>query len=178
MAKKAKSKKVPCKLLSLGLLLISIVVACMVFLPGISIGEDFTVAGLQTVFGGTVTKTAEIGGQSVTTELGETAFNVGAFFGFILPVILCLVYFIIDKVSPKAGRVLVILPAAGFIASAVLCFLTNKLFVTANDGSVVIQALNLLGAEFKLGVGPIVAGSVAIVGALTSLYGCYAKLAK
>ena len=73
---------------------------------------------------------------------------------------------------------LAILPTLAFIASAVLFFLGVKLFLGVNGDETWVSLLVAAKAEFKLGVGLILAGSFSVVGALAGLYTCYVKLVK
>ena len=175
--KKAPSaKKQP--ILAFVLALIGVVVACMMFLPAIKIGEDTVVSGLLAAFGGEVTKTVSGALGSATVNVGNTLFNVGLFFAFLLPVIFAVVYAVFELVNAKIGRMLAILPTVAFIASAVLFFLGVKLFLGVNGDETWVSLLVAAKAEFKLGVGLILAGSFSVVGALAGLYTCYVKLVK
>ena len=175
--KKAPSaKKQP--ILAFVLALIGVVVACMMFLPAIKIGEDTVVSGLLAAFGGEVTKTVSGALGSATVNVGNTLFNVGLFFAFLLPVIFAVVYAVFELLNAKIGRMLAILPTLAFIASAVLFFLGVKLFLGVNGDETWVSLLVAAKAEFKLGVGLILAGSFSVVGALAGLYTCYVKLVK
>ena len=175
--KKAPSaKKQP--ILAFVLALIGVVVACMMFLPAIKIGEDTVVSGLLAAFGGEVTKTVSGALGSATVKVGNTLFNVGLFFAFLLPVIFAVVYAVFELLNAKIGRMLAILPTLAFIASAVLFFLGVKLFLGVNGDETWVSLLVAAKAEFKLGVGLILAGSFSVVGALAGLYTCYVKLVK
>ena len=175
--KKAPSaKKQP--ILAFVLALLGVVVACMMFLPAIKIGEDTVVSGLLAAFGGEVTKTVSGALGSATVNVGNTLFNVGLFFAFLLPVIFAVVYAVFELLNAKIGRMLAILPTLAFIASAVLFFLGVKLFLGVNDDETLVSILVAGKAEFKLGVGLILAGSFSVVGALAGLYTCYVKLVK
>lgn len=176
--KKAPSaKKQP--ILAFVLALIGVVVACMMFLPAIKIGDDTVVSGLLAAFGGEVTETVDAGVLgSHTVTLGNTLFNVGLFFAFLLPVIFAVVYAVFELLNAKLGRMLAILPTVAFIASAVLFFLGVKLFLGVNGDEGWISVLVTAKVEFKLGVGLILAGSFSVVGALAGLYTCYVKLVK
>ena len=178
--KKAPSaKKQP--ILAFVLALIGVVVACMMFLPAIKIikfEEETVVSGLLAAFGGEVTKTVSGALGSATVNVGNTLFNVGLFFAFLLPVIFAVVYAVFELLNAKIGRMLAILPTLAFIASAVLFFLGVKLFLGVNGDEGWISLLVAAKAEFKLGVGLILAGSFSVVGALAGLYTCYVKLVK
>ena len=175
--KKAPSaKKQP--ILAFVLALLGVVVACMMFLPAIKIGDDTVVSGLLAAFGGEVTKTVSGALGSATVNVGNTLFNVGLFFAFLLPVIFAVVYAVFELVNAKIGRMLAILPTVAFIASAVLFFLGVKLFLGVNGDEGWISLLVAAKAEFKLGVGLILAGIFSVVGALAGLYTCYVKLVK
>ena len=175
--KKAPSaKKQP--ILALVLALLGVVVACMMFLPAIKIGEDTVVSGLLAAFGGEVTKTVSGALGSATVNVGNTLFNVGLFFAFLLPVIFAVVYAVFELLNAKIGRMLAILPTLAFIASAVLFFLGVKLFLGVNGDETWVSLLVAAKAEFKLGVGLILAGIFSVVGALAGLYTCYVKLVK
>ena len=175
--KKAPSaKKQP--ILAFVLALLGVVVACMMFLPAIKIGEDTVVSGLLAAFGGEVTKTVSGTLGSATVNVGSTLFNVGLFFAFLLPVIFAVVYAVFELLNAKIGRMLAILPTLAFIASAVLFFLGVKLFLGVNGDEGWISLLVAAKAEFKLGVGLILAGIFSVVGALAGLYTCYVKLVK
>ena len=175
--KKAPSaKKQP--ILAFVLALLGVVVACMMFLPAIKIGDDTVVSGLLAAFGGEVTKTVSGALGSATVNVGNTLFNVGLFFAFLLPVIFAVVYAVFELVNAKIGRMLAILPTLAFIASAVLFFLGVKLFLGVNGDETWVSLLVAAKAEFKLGVGLILAGSFSVVGALAGLYTCYVKLVK
>ena len=175
--KKAPSaKKQP--ILAFVLALLGVVVACMMFLPAIKIGEDTVVSGLLAAFGGEVTKTVSGALGSATVNVGNTLFNVGLFFAFLLPVIFAVVYAVFELLNAKIGRMLAILPTLAFIASAVLFFLGVKLFLGVNGDETWVSLLVAAKAEFKLGVGLILAGSFSVVGALAGLYTCYVKLVK
>ena len=175
--KKAPSaKKQP--ILAFVLALLGVVVACMMFLPAIKIGEDTVVSGLLAAFGGEVTKTVSGALGSATVNVGNTLFNVGLFFAFLLPVIFAVVYAVFELLNAKIGRMLAILPTLAFIASAVLFFLGVKLFLGVNGDETWVSLLVAAKAEFKLGVGLILAGIFSVVGALAGLYTCYVKLVK
>lgn len=175
--KKAPSaKKQP--ILAFVLALLGVVVACMMFLPAIKIGDDTVVSGLLAAFGGEVTKTVSGALGSATVNVGNTLFNVGLFFAFLLPVIFAVVYAVFELLNAKIGRMLAILPTLAFIASAVLFFLGVKLFLGVNGDETWVSLLVAAKAEFKLGVGLILAGSFSVVGALAGLYTCYVKLVK
>ena len=175
--KKAPSaKKQP--ILAFVLALIGVVVACMMFLPAIKIGEDNVVSGLIATFGGEFTITGKLAFISATAKVGKTLFNVGLFFAFLLPVIFAVVYAVFELLNAKIGRMLAILPTLAFIASAVLFFLGVKLFLGVNGDETWVSLLVAAKAEFKLGVGLILAGSFSVVGALAGLYTCYVKLVK
>ena len=175
--KKAPSaKKQP--ILAFVLALLGVVVACMMFLPAIKIGDDTVVSGLLAAFGGEVTKTKAGALGSITVKVGSTLFNVGLFFAFLLPVIFAVVYAVFELVNAKIGRMLAILPTLAFIASAVLFFLGVKLFLGVNGDETLVSILVTAKVEFKLGVGLILAGSFSVVGALAGLYTCYVKLVK
>ena len=175
--KKAPSaKKQP--ILAFVLALLGVVVACMMFLPAIKIGDDTVVSGLLAAFGGEVTKTVSGALGSATVNVGNTLFNVGLFFAFLLPVIFAVVYAVFELLNAKIGRMLAILPTVAFIASAVLFFLGVKLFLGVNGDETWVSLLVAAKAEFKLGVGLILAGSFSVVGALAGLYTCYVKLVK
>ena len=175
--KKAPSaKKQP--ILAFVLALLGVVVACMMFLPAIKIGEDTVVSGLLAAFGGEVTKTVSGALGSATVNVGNTLFNVGLFFAFLLPVIFAVVYAVFELLNAKIGRMLAILPTLAFIASAVLFFLGVKLFLGVNGDETWVSLLVAAKAEFKLGVGLVLAGSFSVVGALAGLYTCYVKLVK
>lgn len=175
--KKAPSaKKQP--ILAFVLALLGVVVACMMFLPAIKIGDDTVVSGLLAAFGGEVTKTVSGALGSATVNVGSTLFNVGLFFAFLLPVIFAVVYAVFELLNAKIGRMLAILPTLAFIASAVLFFLGVKLFLGVNGDEGWISLLVAAKAEFKLGVGLILAGIFSVVGALAGLYTCYVKLVK
>ena len=175
--KKAPSaKKQP--ILAFVLALLGVVVACMMFLPAIKIGEDTVVSGLLAAFGGEVTKTVSGALGSATVNVGNTLFNVGLFFAFLLPVIFAVVYAVFELLNAKIGRMLAILPTLAFIASAVLFFLGVKLFLGVNGDETWVSLLVAAKAEFKLGVGLILAGSFSVVGVLAGLYTCYVKLVK
>ena len=175
--KKAPSaKKQP--ILAFVLALLGVVVACMMFLPAIKIGDDTVVSGLLAAFGGEVTKTVSGALGSATVNVGNTLFNVGLFFAFLLPVIFAVVYAVFELLNAKIGRMLAILPTVAFIASAVLFFLGVKLFLGVNGDVDWVSGAVLVKAEFKLGVGLILAGSFSVVGALAGLYTCYVKLVK
>ena len=174
--KVSSAKKQP--IIALVLALIGVVVACMMFLPAIKIGDDTVVSGLLAAFGGEVTKTVSGALGSATVNVGNTLFNVGLFFAFLLPVIFAVVYAVFELVNAKIGRMLAILPTLAFIASAVLFFLGVKLFLGVNGDETWVSLLVAAKAEFKLGVGLILAGSFSVVGALAGLYTCYVKLVK
>ena len=186
MAKKKSTKKSTKKaptakkqpILAFVLALLGVVVACMMFLPAIKIGEDTVVSGLLAAFGGEVTKTVSGALGSATVNVGNTLFNVGLFFAFLLPVIFAVVYAVFELLNAKIGRMLAILPTLAFIASAVLFFLGVKLFLGVNGDETWVSLLVAAKAEFKLGVGLILAGSFSVVGALAGLYTCYVKLVK
>ncbi|MGM9858050.1 MAG: hypothetical protein ACI311_02215 [Bacilli bacterium] len=179
---KKSTKKAPAvkkqPILAFVLALIAVVVACMMFLPAIKVGEDIVVSGVIATFGGEVTKTTTGTLGSVTLNIGETLFNVGLFFAFLLPVVLAVVYAVFELINAKLGRMLVILPTVAFIASAVLFFLGVKLFLGANGDETWVSLLVSAETEFKLGIGLILGGSLSVVGALASLYTCYVKLVK
>ena len=175
--KKAPSaKKQP--ILAFVLALIGVVVACMMFLPAIKIGEDNVVGGLIATFGGEFTITGKLAFISATVKAGKTLFNVGLFFAFLLPVIFAVVYAVFELLNAKIGRMLAILPTLAFIASAVLFFLGVKLFLGVNGDETLVSILVTGKVEFKLGVGLILAGIFSVVGALAGLYTCYVKLVK
>ena len=175
--KKAPSaKKQP--ILAFVLALLGVVVACMMFLPAIKIGDDTVVSGLLAAFGGEVTKTVSGALGSATVNVGNTLFNVGLFFAFLLPVIFAVVYAVFELVNAKIGRMLAILPTVAFIASAVLFFLGVKLFLGVNGDETWVSLLVAVETEFKLGVGLILAGIFSVVGALAGLYTFYVKLVK
>ena len=175
--KKAPSaKKQP--ILAFVLALLGVVVACMMFLPAIKIGDDTVVSGLLAAFGGEVTKTVSGALGSATVNVGNTLFNVGLFFAFLLPVIFAVVYAVFELLNAKIGRMLAILPTLAFIASAVLFFLGVKLFLGVNGDETLVSILVTAKVEFKLGVGLILAGIFSVVGALAGLYTCYVKLVK
>ena len=175
--KKAPSaKKQP--ILAFVLALLGVIVACMMFLPAIKIGDDTVVSGLLAAFGGEVTKTVSGALGSATVNVGSTLFNVGLFFAFLLPVIFAVVYAVFELLNAKIGRMLAILPTLAFIASAVLFFIGVKLFLGVNGDEGWISLLVAAKAEFKLGVGLILAGIFSVVGALAGLYTCYVKLVK
>lgn len=182
MATKKSTKKAPSAkkqpILAFVLALIGVVVACMMFLPAIKIGDDTVVSGLLAAFGGEVTKTVSGALGSATVNVGNTLFNVGLFFAFLLPVIFAVVYAVFELLNAKIGRMLAILPTLAFIASAVLFFLGVKLFLGVNGDETWVSLLVAAKAEFKLGVGLILAGSFSVVGALAGLYTCYVKLVK
>ena len=182
MATKKSTKKAPSAkkqpILAFVLALLGVVVACMMFLPAIKIGDDTVVSGLLAAFGGEVTKTVSGALGSATVNVGNTLFNVGLFFAFLLPVIFAVVYAVFELVNAKIGRMLAILPTVAFIASAVLFFLGVKLFLGVNGDEGWISLLVAAKAEFKLGVGLILAGIFSVVGALAGLYTCYVKLVK
>lgn len=182
MATKKSTKKAPSAkkqpILAFVLALLGVVVACMMFLPAIKIGDDTVVSGLLAAFGGEVTKTVSGALGSATVNVGSTLFNVGLFFAFLLPVIFAVVYAVFELVNAKIGRMLAILPTVAFIASAVLFFLGVKLFLGVNGDEGWISLLVAAKAEFKLGVGLILAGIFSVVGALAGLYTCYVKLVK
>ena len=182
MATKKSTKKAPSAkkqpILAFVLALLGVVVACMMFLPAIKIGDDTVVSGLLAAFGGEVTKTVSGALGSATVNVGNTLFNVGLFFAFLLPVIFAVVYAVFELVNAKIGRMLSILPTLAFIASAVLFFLGVKLFLGVNGDETWVSLLVAAKAEFKLGVGLILAGSFSVVGALAGLYTCYVKLVK
>ena len=182
MATKKSTKKAPSAkkqpILAFVLALLGVVVACMMFLPAIKIGDDTVVSGLLAAFGGEVTKTVSGALGSATVNVGNTLFNVGLFFAFLLPVIFAVVYAVFELVNAKIGRMLAILPTVAFIASAVLFFLGVKLFLGVNGDETWVSLLVAAKAEFKLGVGLILAGSFSVVGALAGLYTCYVKLVK
>ena len=182
MATKKSTKKAPSAkkqpILAFVLALLGVVVACMMFLPAIKIGDDTVVSGLLAAFGGEVTKTVSGALGSATVNVGNTLFNVGLFFAFLLPVILAVVYAVFELLNAKIGRMLAILPTLAFIASAVLFFLGVKLFLGVNGDEGWISLLVAAKAEFKLGVGLILAGIFSVVGALAGLYTCYVKLVK
>ena len=182
MATKKSTKKAPSAkkqpILAFVLALIGVVVACMMFLPAIKIGDDTVVSGLLAAFGGEVTKTVSGALGSATVNVGNTLFNVGLFFAFLLPVIFAVVYAVFELLNAKIGRMLAILPTLAFIASAVLFFLGVKLFLGVNGDETWVSLLVAAKAEFKLGVGLILAGSFSVVGALAGLYTCYVKLLK
>ena len=182
MATKKSTKKAPSAkkqpILAFVLTLLGVVVACMMFLPAIKIGDDTVVSGLLAAFGGEVTKTVSGALGSATVNVGNTLFNVGLFFAFLLPVIFAVVYAVFELLNAKIGRMLAILPTLAFIASAVLFFLGVKLFLGVNGDETWVSLLVAAKAEFKLGVGLILAGSFSVVGALAGLYTCYVKLVK
>ena len=183
MATKKTTKKAPSAkkqpILAFVLALLGVVVACMMFLPAIKIGDDTVVSGLLAAFGGEVTETVDAGVLgSATVNVGSTLFNVGLFFAFLLPVIFAVVYAVFELLNAKIGRMLAILPTLAFIASAVLFFLGVKLFLGVNGDEGWISLLVAAKAEFKLGVGLILAGIFSVVGALAGLYTCYVKLVK
>ena len=182
MATKKSTKKAPSAkkqpILAFVLALLGVVVACMMFLPAIKIGEDTVVSGLLAAFGGEVTKTVSGALGSATVNVGNTLFNVGLFFAFLLPVIFAVVYAVFELLNAKIGRMLAILPTLAFIASAVLFFLGVKLFLGVNGDETWVSLLVAAKAEFKLGVGLILAGIFSVVGALAGLYTCYVKLVK
>lgn len=182
MATKKSTKKAPSAkkqpILAFVLALLGVVVACMMFLPAIKIGDDTVVSGLLAAFGGEVTKTVSGALGSATVNVGNTLFNVGLFFAFLLPVIFAVVYAVFELLNAKIGRMLAILPTLAFIASAVLFFLGVKLFLGVNGDETWVSLLVAAKAEFKLGVGLILAGSFSVVGALAGLYTCYVKLVK
>ena len=182
MATKKSTKKAPSAkkqpILAFVLALLGVVVACMMFLPAIKIGDDTVVSGLLAAFGGEVTKTVSGALGSATVNVGNTLFNVGLFFAFLLPVIFAVVYAVFELLNAKIGRMLAILPTLAFIASAVLFFLGVKLFLGVNGGDFIVSKLVAAKVEFKLGVGLILAGSFSVVGALAGLYTCYVKLVK
>lgn len=182
MATKKSTKKAPSAkkqpILAFVLALLGVVVACMMFLPAIKIGDDTVVSGLLAAFGGEVTKTVSGALGSATVNVGKTLFNVGLFFAFLLPVIFAVVYAVFELLNAKIGRMLAILPTLAFIASAVLFFLGVKLFLGVNGDEGWISLLVAAKAEFKLGVGLILAGIFSVVGALAGLYTCYVKLVK
>ena len=182
MATKKSTKKAPSAkkqpILAFVLALLGVVVACMMFLPAIKIGDDTVVSGLLAAFGGEVTKTVSGALGSATINVGSTLFNVGLFFAFLLPVIFAVVYAVFELLNAKIGRMLAILPTLAFIASAVLFFLGVKLFLGVNGDDFIVSKLVAAKVEFKLGVGLILAGSLSVVGALAGLYTCYVKLVK
>ena len=182
MATKKSTKKAPSAkkqpILAFVLALLGVVVACMMFLPAIKIGDDTVVSGLLAAFGGEVTKTVSGALGSATVNVGNTLFNVGLFFAFLLPVIFAVVYAVFELLNAKIGRMLAILPTLAFIASAVLFFLGVKLFLGVNGDEGGVSLLVVAKAEFKLGVGLILAGIFSVVGALAGLYTCYVKLVK
>ena len=182
MATKKSTKKAPSAkkqpILAFVLALLGVVVACMMFLPAIKIGDDTVVSGLLAAFGGEVTKTVSGALGSATVNVGNTLFNVGLFFAFLLPVIFAVVYAVFELLNAKIGRMLAILPTLAFIASAVLFFLGVKLFLGVNGDETWVSLLVAVEAEFKLGVGLILAGIFSVVGALAGLYTCYVKLVK
>ena len=174
--KSPAAKKQP--VLAFVLALLGVVVACMMFLPAIKIGDDTVVSGLLAAFGGEVTKTVTSSLGSATIKVGDTLFNVGLFFAFLLPVVFAVVYAVFELLNSKLGRMLAILPTVAFIASAVLCFLGVKLFLGVNGEETWVSLLVAAKAEFKLGVGLILGGIFSVVGALAGLYTCYVKLVK
>lgn len=182
MATKKSTKKAPSAkkqpILAFVLALLGVVVACMMFLPAIKIGDGTVVSGLLAAFGGEVTKTVSGALGSATVNVGNTLFNVGLFFAFLLPVIFAVVYAVFELLNAKIGRMLAILPTLAFIASAVLFFLGVKLFLGVNGDETWVSLLVAAKAEFKLGVGLILAGIFSVVGALAGLYTCYVKLVK
>ena len=182
MATKKSTKKAPSAkkqpILAFVLALLGVVVACMMFLPAIKIGDDTVVSGLLAAFGGEVTKTVSGALGSATVNVGNTLFNVGLFFAFLLPVIFAVVYAVFELLNAKIGRMLAILPTLAFIASAVLFFLGVKLFLGVNGDETWVSLLVAVETEFKLGVGLILAGIFSVVGALAGLYTCYVKLVK
>ena len=182
MATKKSTKKAPSAkkqpILAFVLALLGVVVACMMFLPAIKIGDDTVVSGLLAAFGGEVTKTVSGALGSATVNVGNTLFNVGLFFAFLLPVIFAVVYAVFELLNAKIGRMLAILPTLAFIASAVLFFLGVKLFLGVNGDVDWVSGAVLVESEFKLGVGLVLAGIFSVVGALAGLYTCYVKLVK
>ena len=134
---------------------ILIIAAVMIFLPGVvqrtpSPLGDLTVeySGLQAVFG-----------QSEDPKL---KFNVGVFIGWMF-VLGAGVMSLIGALNKKLG-ILVLVGAGVAIAGSVLVFLEAVLFKSVNDFS------GILNTTYNLGVGPILGGIFAIIGASAAGY--------
>lgn len=142
---------------------------CMIFVDAVSyvgkvMGSEFSFTGLQLAFG------AEIEPISGVT-LDALDFNIMTTLAFLLPVIGGILSLI-----TKNGLIMKIITTACFVVGAVFLFSTTGFTAISLGGNDAKDAITLLFDE-KLAAGPIVAGVLAILGAVVCFFkGTIAKM--
>ena len=155
-------------------LVLGIVAFCMMFLEAVKYTAELGIAspgysytGMQLAFG--YTETIGEGALSVSTKV--LSFNTFAFLAFFLPLIggvLALLF--------KNGLITKIITTACFVVGAVLLF---SIVGYAKMGMSDAQQALVENLTNSMGVGPIVAGVVSIIGAVVCFFkGTLAKMFK
>lgn len=172
MAKKKSSKKSSLGLIiALGLFILAIVSACMIFLNACKVNGKVAIVDYESIYKGT----EFIFGKKNSDGDVILKFNIVGFLGLFLPLIGSLLFIVLYLVMGKSkGGKAVVIPALCFIAGAVLAFLSLKGFLSANEFSgtnVSILGVTIGSAKWSFLAGPIIAGCVNVVGAILGIYG-------
>lgn len=145
------------------ILVTSIVVAVMAFLPAAGKGED-TITGLKLVFGGF--GNASVGGVQLAKDSGFVFWNFLAFFGPVVMAIVVAVLGMLDKNQGMVKMVLAVVTAVLFVLSVVfLLMLTKNSYVTVP----ILGNQTLASFDIGLAWGAIIAVIAAVVGTLVSV---------
>ena len=158
---------------SLILVCVSLLLTCMIFLPG---GKQVYMIGEETV-------TNLIGGLKYTFG-GEIKFNIGslvlkfnavAFLGFTLPLFVTILYFILDLFLGNKANLFILLVVLSYIISILLLMLSCKAMININElnGGIID-----LSDTYQLGIGSILGAIFSTIGLVGALVITYVKLVK
>lgn len=144
------------------ILVTSIVVAVMAFLPGL-VKDDTSFTGLKLIFGGY--GDFSIGGVTLGKDFGFSFFNFLAYFGPVVMAIIVAILGALDRNQGLVKMVLAIATAALFVLSLVFIILLAQ-----NSGSKgILGTVTLDDIGFKLAYGAIIALIAALVGTMSSI---------
>lgn len=144
------------------ILVTSIVVAVMAFLPGLA-KDDTTFTGLKLVFGGY--GNMSIGGVTLGKDFGFSFVNFLAYFGPVVMAIIVAILGALDRNQGIVKMVLAVVTAVLFVLSLVFIILLAK-----NSGTnTPLGTITLDEAGFKLAYGAIIALIFALVGTMASI---------
>lgn len=158
---------------SLVLLCFSFLLSLMVFLPGgkqvYRIGEEsviHTITGLKYTFGG-----------ETQLNIGKInlKFNPFAFFGFFLPLMISIIYFVLDICFGKKANLMILVVVFTYVLSFLFLIFSAKVMVAQNGLGDEVVPMSL---SYRLGIGSLFGVALTFVGVVSSLAITYIKLVK
>ncbi len=171
MAKRKKSSNPLSKYGMYILLVLSVVVAAMLFLNAVTYkpenGDPTSYAGTLVAFGGKIENASFNIGGALSGTL-KVDFSILACIAYLLPVVGCIVGMLIKNKQIKGFIV-----AICFLASAILCFMmpqiTHISYTTNVFGRESVTVDSFASRGYVLGIGSIIAGAVSALGTLVGI---------